>query len=139
MTDDTSNNYSIADIFQVPSKDIKKTNIILYDDDKNITSETNKDISYTRKNIVDLIEVGHSAISELSTIAAQGQQPLAYEVLATLMKVQLAANKDLLNIHKMNKDLTTTKEEGGPKSLTQNLFVGSTAEMAEMIKKTKKE
>lgn len=136
---DTSNTYSIADIFNV--KATKGTNIIQYnavDNTKNISEITESDVKYSHDNIMNMIEIGRTAISELSNIASQGQQPLAYEVLASLMKVQLAANKDLLNIHKMNKELTNVKEDS-PKTVNQNLFVGSTAEMADMLKKIKKD
>ena len=53
------------------------------------------DFNLARSNIHEVIQNGAHAIDKLSQIADQSQHPRAFEVLATLMKVQLDANKDL--------------------------------------------
>ena len=44
-------------------------------------------------------------------------------------------NKELLNLHKSKKDIKT--DSSGPKNVSNNLFVGSTAELQKFLKKGK--
>jgi hypothetical protein len=46
-------------------------------------------------------------------------------------------NKELLNLHKTKKDIKA--ETGGPTNVSNNLFVGSTAELQKFLKKEIKE
>ena len=96
------------------------------------------DSKAARENIYDLIRIGQGALDELAQIADQSQHPRAYEVLATLTKTLLDANKDLMNIHTQRKEL---KSKGNgreavrtDKTVNNNLFVGSTNELQKMIK-----
>jgi hypothetical protein len=41
-------------------------------------------------------------------------------------------NKELLNLHKTKKDIS--QETSGPKNVSNNLFVGSTAELQKFLK-----
>ena len=69
--------------------------------------------------------------------ARQSQHPRSYEVLSTLLKTLTDANKDLLSLSKTRKELTKTDDQ--PQTVNQNLFVGSTAELAKMLKDGLKE
>jgi hypothetical protein len=44
------------------------------------------------------------------------------------------ANKDLLELSKKRKELTREDPAAGPKTVNQNLFVGSTAELQKFLK-----
>lgn len=97
-------------------------------------SATN-DFEFARANLYDTIETGKDAISKLSSIADQSQHPRAFEVLATLMKTVVDANKELMTLQKNIRDI---KDSDNPHSkdaqvINNHLFVGSTAELQKII------
>ena len=98
------------------------------------------DFETARSNILTIIENGNEAIFKLSDIANQSQHPRAFEVLAKLMDSTLNANKELLElqskIRQINAIDTPISEKA--QSITNNLFVGSTAELQKVIENMKK-
>jgi len=95
--------------------------------------QVNDDFEYARGNIIAAIEKGQEALSGVLDVATMSQHPRAYEVVATLLKTVSDANKDLLELQKRKKDLTG--ESSQPQTINNNLFVGSTAELQQLIKK----
>lgn len=91
------------------------------------------DFEFARKNLMDAIEQGQNALADIVTVAGMSQHPRAYEVVATLLKTVADANKDLLELQKRKKDLTGIGP--APTTVNNNLFVGSTAELQQLIKK----
>ena len=90
------------------------------------------DYNYARENYYNLIERNQDAVEEMLEIAKQSEHPRAFEVVGQLIKSGLDANKELMNLHKTKKELTTEK---APSSITnQAVFVGSTAELQKMLK-----
>jgi uncharacterized protein YsxB (DUF464 family) len=98
-----------------------------------------KDFNIARANIYEIIENGNFAIQKLSQIADSSQHPRAFEVLSTLMKTMLDANKDLLDIQKKVREIQDVDKPHSEeaKSVTNNLFVGSTAELQKVIENMK--
>ena len=92
------------------------------------------DFQYARENLYNLIERGQDGLEELIEIAKQSEHPRAFEVVGQLIGKLTDTNKELLNLHKTKKDLTT---ESAPKTVSNNLFVGSTAELQKFLKKGK--
>jgi Terminase DNA packaging enzyme len=97
------------------------------------------DFEMARSNIHEVIQNGVFAMEKLSQIADASQHPRAFEVLAKLMETMLQANKDLLALQKDIREIeakdTPTNDEA--KSVTNNLFVGSTAELQKVIENMK--
>ena len=97
------------------------------------------DFEMARSNIHEVIQNGVFAMEKLSQIADASQHPRAFEVLAKLMETMLQANKDLLSLQKDIREIeakdTPTNDEA--KSVTNNLFVGSTAELQKVIENMK--
>jgi hypothetical protein len=94
-----------------------------------------KDFEYARSNLYTTIEAGTQALTKLSQIADQSQHPRAFEVMSTLMKTLVDANKDLLTLQEKIRDIKdadTPQNEKG-KTINNNLFVGSTAELQKVI------
>jgi len=60
--------------------------------------------------------------------------PRAYEVAGQLIKNVSDATEKLIDVQKKLKDIEETKESKGPTNVTNALFVGSTAELAKLIK-----
>ena len=68
-------------------------------------------------------------------VARASEHPRAYEVVATLMKTIVDANKDLLDVSKKKRDMMQSDDDT-PKTVNNNLFV-STAELQKMLKDIK--
>ena len=95
-----------------------------------------KDFEMARSNIHEMINEGKEAMVKLAEIAASSQHPRAFEVYAKLMDTMMNANDRLLDfqekIRKIKHADSPVNEKA--KSVTNNLFVGSTAELQKMIK-----
>jgi Terminase DNA packaging enzyme len=97
------------------------------------------DFEMARSNIHEVIQNGTYAIEKLAQIADSSQHPRAFEVLATLMKTMLDANKDLLDLQKKIReiDAADAPTNEAAKQVTNNLFVGSTADLQKVIEDMK--
>ena len=128
--DDIDNHLDeVLGIVEKPKREITKVERVvpaITDDD----SET--DFQYARENLYNLIERGTDGLEELLEIAKQSEHPRAFEVVQQTIGQLTTTNKELLNLHKTKKDMRT--ERGGPTSVNNNLFVGSTAELQKMLK-----
>lgn len=94
-------------------------------------NQTETDFEYARGNLINIIEKGNEALDGILDVAGMSQHPRSYEVVATIINSLTAANKDLLELQKKKKELTG---EIGAKTINNNLFVGSTAELQKLIK-----
>ncbi len=99
----------------------------------NLSAQITNDFDYARGNIIAVIEKGQDALTGILEVASMSQHPRSFEVVATLIKAVSDANKDLLELQKRRKDLTG--EQIIPTTVNNNLFVGSTAELQQLIKK----
>jgi len=95
--------------------------------------EVMDDYYYARENLKSIIDNAQQSIDDLSSIASTSESPRAYEVLSTLMKTIVEANKDLLELQRKVKQI---KEDSSsqPQNVTNALFVGSTSELQKLIK-----
>lgn len=99
------------------------------------------DFVSARKNIYEMIDASKEAIDLLALFAERSQQPRAFEVLGKLIETNVKANKDLLDLQekiRQIKELDITPE-GKAKTINNNLFVGSTAELQKLLKNMKNE
>lgn len=94
--------------------------------------QVESDYEYARANMIGIIEKGNSALDNIISVANMSQNPRAYEVAANLIKNMAEINKDLLDLTKKKMDISG--EIGHPKTINNNLFVGSTAELQKLIK-----
>ena len=94
------------------------------------------DFEYARGNVISAIEKGQEALSGIVDVAGMSQHPRSYEVVATLIKAVTDANKDLLELSKRRKELQKT-DDGGPKTVNNNLYLGSTADLLKLLKDNK--
>jgi hypothetical protein len=101
--------------------------------DKPEDSTVQDDFDYARENLMDVIGKGQEALFDLMDVARQSQHPRAYEVLSTLMNTMVGASKDLLELQAKKKKLLETNPEANNQQVTNNLFVGSTAELQKML------
>ena len=101
------------------------------------TSNVDRDYKYARENFISIIENGTRALEDLLDVATQSQHPRAYEVLAATMKTLIDANKDLVELSRKQKEMDTPKQPDS--KVTNNLFVGSTADLQKVLKELRNE
>ena len=96
-----------------------------------VEEDLNNDYQYARENLYNLIERGNDALEGILELAKEMEHPRAYEVASGLIKNVSETTMELL---KMQKELKSLKEGEAPKTNVNNLYVGSTAELQEMLK-----
>ena len=98
------------------------------------TEDIKKDYEYTRGNLYSLIEKGQEAINGILELARESEMPRAYEVAGQLIKNVSDATDKLMDLQKKLKDIEEERGVRGPTSVTNALFVGSTAELSKLLK-----
>jgi len=93
------------------------------------------DYQFSRDQYQTLIEKGNDALEELLAIAKEGEQPRAFEVATQLINSLTATTKELLVLQKTKKEVEDKK---APVKNENNLFVGSTKELQELLEMKKK-
>ena len=92
-----------------------------------------KDYDYTRGNLYSLIEKGQEAINGILELAQETEMPRAYEVAGQLIKNVGDIADKLMDLQKKVKDIEEDSPKG-PTTVNNALFVGSTAELAKLLK-----
>ena len=101
---------------------------------KSELSDIKKDYEYARGNLYSLIEKGQQAVNGILELAQESEMPRAYEVAGQLIKNVSDATDKLMDLQKKLKDVEEQKISKGPTNVTNALFVGSTAELAKLLK-----
>jgi len=101
---------------------------------KSDAKELENDFVYARSNFYNVIERGTEALEDMLEVAKQSQHPRAYEVVSTIMKTLMDANKDLIEVSSRK---NIDNEEVASNTVNNNLFVGSTADLQKMLKDMK--
>ena len=105
--------------------------------DQEVDPDIKKDYDYTRGNLYSLIEKGQEAINGILELAQETDQPRAYEVAGQLIKSVADATDKLLDLQKKMKEVQDSKDSKSTTNVTNALFVGSTADLAKLLKQTK--
>ena len=92
-----------------------------------------RDYEYTRGNLYSIIEKGQEAIDGILELAQESEMPRAYEVAGQLIKSVSDATDKLMDLQKKLKDVNEEQQKS-PTNVTNALFVGSTADLAKLIK-----
>jgi len=102
--------------------------------DRFTKDEITRDYEYTRGNLYSIIEKGQEAIDGILEIAQESEMPRAYEVAGQLIKSVSDATDKLIDLQKKLKDVNEETVAKGPSTVNNALFVGSTADLAKLIK-----
>ena len=102
--------------------------------EKHERTDIERDYEYTRGNLYSIIEKGQEAIDGILELAQESEMPRAYEVAGQLIKSVSDATDKLMDLQKKLKDVEEEKASKGPNTVNNSLFVGSTAELAKMLK-----
>lgn len=115
--------------FSVPAPDTTDEDIL--------KGNVDKDYIFARDNLRDLIKSGMSMFEDVAVVASQSQQANTYKAAAEVLKTVVDANQQLLDLSKKHKDLTGLSTTSKTNVTNNNLFVGSTAELQEFLRKKK--
>ena len=102
--------------------------------EKHERTDIERDYEYTRGNLYSIIEKGQEAIDGILELAQESEMPRAYEVAGQLIKSVSDATDKLMDLQKKLKDVNEEQQSKGPNTVNNALFVGSTAELAKLIK-----
>ena len=102
--------------------------------DRLVKDDITKDYEYTRGNLYSIIEKGQEAINGILDVAEQSDMPMAYEVAGQLIKSVSDATDKLMDLQKKLKDVEEETQQKGPSTVNNALFVGSTSELAKLLK-----
>ena len=96
--------------------------------------EFGKDLEYARSNQIELIEQGIKGLEGIINVADQSQHPRAYEVLSTYLRTMSELNRDLVTTSEKRKENKKGRDRSA-ENVTNQLFVGSTKDLQELLKK----
>lgn len=103
-----------------------------------IDEQAESDFVDVRENLTNAVEVAEQALKNMLNIAEQSQHPKAYEVLDKLIKTYADINMGVADLQLKKQRLAKkTQNTDGQSNVTNNLFVGSTAELQQMIENMK--
>ncbi len=102
--------------------------------DRLTKDDITKDYEYTRGNLYSIIEKGQEAINGILELAQESEMPRAYEVAGQLIKSVSDATDKLMDLQKKLKDVEEETKQKGPNTVNNALFVGSTADLAKLLK-----
>ena len=106
---------------------------------KDSVDDVKKDYEYTRGNLYSIIEKGQEALNGVLELAQESEMPRAYDVAGELIMNVADATDKLLDLQKKLKDVEAEEKVKGPSTVNNALFVGSTADLAKMLKDGLKE
>jgi len=95
--------------------------------------DIDNDYKYQRENFYNLVERGQDAIEGILEIAKESDHPRTYEVAGNLIKQVAEVTEKLGDLQEKMRKLKEVPNSA-PKSVTNALFVGSTAELQKMLK-----
>ena len=131
--DDLNETFNVSDDFIQPEVEVSPIQKV--DKEKLSPDDIKKDYEYTRGNLYSLIEKGQEAINGILELAQESEMPRAYEVAGQLIKNVADATDKLMELQKKLKDDEEEKQVKGPSTVNNALFVGSTADLAKLLKK----
>ena len=92
------------------------------------------DYKYSRDTYYELVEKGKQSLELMIEVARESEHPRAFEVLSCMIKNISDVNDRLMDLNKKKKDLDRKEEIKNIAKTTNNLFVGSTAELQKLLK-----
>ena len=134
---------NMEQIFDLPTdtkpmaEAIEESRVTVMNETPSTDNDVDDDYKYARENLKEIIDSAQQSIADLASIASTSESPRAYEVLSTMMKTIVDANKDLLELQKSVKKLKEDNNTSAPQNVTNALYVGSTSDLMNLIKDNK--
>ena len=100
--------------------------------------EVQQDYEITRAQLHSLVTKGQEAIDGILDVARSSDHPRAYEVAGQLIKNVADVADKLIDLQKKMKDIDE-KPRSSPTTVNNTMFVGSTSELAKLLKQNSKQ
>jgi hypothetical protein len=133
LNEEPKNEVSVREVFG---------EIVSSSDESIKDNEVIRDINTAKQNIENIIRQGDESLTDIISLAKQSQSPRAFEVVGSLMKTLLDANKDFVEMSTKKKyavDELNAPKEAAQTNVTNNNLIISTADLLKMIKGDKSE
>ena len=99
------------------------------------TKDLTNEYEFYQEQYHTLIDKGNDALDELLAVAKESENPRAFEVVTQLLSGLTNTTKELLQLQKTKKEIE--KDVKDPSTVNNSLFIGSTAELQELLDKKK--
>lgn len=127
----------LDEVFDVESTEIVATQPEIPQSQK---PEIQQDYEVTRAQLHNLVMKGQEAIDGILDVARSSDHPRAYEVAGQLIKNVADVADKLIDLQKKMKDIDEkSAAKSGPTTVNNTMFVGSTSELAKLLKQSNKE
>ncbi len=103
-----------------------------------MTDNVKNDYEYSRDTYYNLLEKGKESLELMIEVARESEHPRAFEVLSGMMKNMADINDKLMDLNKKNKEINRKDDE--PTQIgntTNNLYVGTTADLQRLLQEEK--
>jgi hypothetical protein len=128
-------------VFDIQAVDVEpKTYALEVVKPKDSEEPEDEDFTYVRSNYYDIIEQGSVALSGALRVAAESENPRAYEVVSGLMKNLADVNRQLLMVGEDKQKVKMARRGLGtqqpvPGQVTNNtaVFVGNSTDISKLI------
>ena len=100
------------------------------------TQDLTSEYEFSQQQYHSLLDKGNDALEELLAVAKESENPRAFEVVTQLLNGLTNTTKELLLLQKTKKEIE--KEPKDPSTVNNSLFIGSTAELQELLSAKKK-
>ena len=132
MSDEISNSLGLKPLSEY--EDIDDEEIVEAEVITEGKSQVEDDFDFARENLYNIIKTSNEAMEEMLNLAKASEHPRAFEVLNGMLKNMADFNKDLIDLQKKKKDIIQVPvDQSGPQNVTNNLFVGTTADFTKML------
>ena len=95
------------------------------------------DYEDSRETYYDLLEKGRGSLEDMIEVARASEHPRAYEVLSGMIKNLSDVNDKLMDLNKKNKDINQEQVKQIAGNTTNNVFLGSTADLQRLLQDEK--
>jgi len=140
----------LSKIFDLEPTDVKPVEVITkqgelitMNDERKVDQKLEDDFEQSRNRLNSLLIQGQDALHHAMEVAKSSENPRAFEVVSNMIKQLADINNQLLQLHKQRSDLEVRssnpkQQEGGPQTVNNNLFVGTTADLNKMMQRALK-
>jgi len=126
---------NMEDLFDIESVE---TEVVSIQPPAENEGDIDVDYKYARTELYELIQKGQVAIDELIEVARSSNHPRAYEVAFQGIKNVADITDKLADLQKKMKDIKSEDKKSSPTTVNNTMFVGSTADLAKMLKNASK-
>lgn len=130
---------NMEEIFDIDVTPIEKKTEMIKQEIDGISIDATKDYEYTRGQLYNLIDKAQEAVNDILDLARESNHPRAYEVAGNFIKQTADMADKLIDLQQKMKNLGKEDKKNSPTTVNNTMFIGTTADLQQMLKKGKVE